>query len=44
MITPHSSGHSDDNRHGAIDLFCENLRAYLDGAPLRNVIDWERGY
>ena len=34
----------DENRHGAIDLFCENLRAYLDGAPLRNVIDWVRGY
>src|SRR5689334_957 len=44
LITPHVSGASDDERHGAIDLFCENLRAYLDGKPLRNVIDWERGY
>jgi phosphoglycerate dehydrogenase-like enzyme len=44
LITPHTSGHSDENRHGAIELFCENLRAYLAGAPLRNVIDWERGY
>ena len=44
LITPHISGASDQNRHGAIDLFCVNLRAYLDGAPLRNVIDWERGY
>jgi phosphoglycerate dehydrogenase-like enzyme len=44
LITPHTSGHSDQNRHGAIELFCENLRAYLDGKPLRNVIDWERGY
>lgn len=44
LITPHTSGASDDNRHGAIDLFCDNLRAYLDGRPLRNVIDWERGY
>jgi phosphoglycerate dehydrogenase-like enzyme len=44
LITPHTSGHSDENRHGAIDLFCENLRAYLAGVPLRNVIDWERGY
>ena len=26
-----------------LDLFCDNLRAYLDGRPLRNVIDWERG-
>jgi phosphoglycerate dehydrogenase-like enzyme len=44
LITPHISGASDQNRHGAIDLFCANLRAFLDGAPLRNVIDWERGY
>jgi glyoxylate/hydroxypyruvate reductase A len=44
LITPHVSGNSDDNRHGAIDVFCDNLRAWLDGAPLRNVIDWERGY
>ncbi len=44
LITPHVSGASDDDRHGAIDLFCDNLRAYCDGRPLRNVIDWERGY
>ena len=44
LITPHISGASDEDRHGAIDLFCDNLRAYLDGSPLRNVIDWERGY
>jgi glyoxylate/hydroxypyruvate reductase A len=44
MITPHISGASDQNRHGAIDLFCTNLRAYLDGKPLLNVIDWARGY
>ena len=44
LITPHISGASDQDRHGAIDVFCDNLRAYLDGRPLRNVIDWERGY
>ncbi len=44
LITPHISGHSDQDRHGAIDLFCDNLRAWLDGRPLRNVIDWDRGY
>jgi phosphoglycerate dehydrogenase-like enzyme len=44
LITPHVSGASDQSRHGAIEIFCENLRAYLDGAPLRNVIDWELGY
>jgi glyoxylate/hydroxypyruvate reductase len=44
LITPHVSGGSDEERHGGIDIFCENLRAYLDGRPLRNVIDWHRGY
>jgi len=44
LITPHISSASDQDRHGAINLFCDNLRAYIDGAPLRNVIDWERGY
>jgi glyoxylate/hydroxypyruvate reductase len=44
LVTPHVSGASDENRHGAIDLFCDNLRAYLDGRPLRNVVDWQRGY
>ena len=44
LITPHISGASDVNRHGGIGLFCENLRAYLQGLPLRNVIDWQRGY
>jgi len=44
LITPHVSGGSDVDRHGGIDLFCDNLRAYLAGKPLRNVIDWARGY
>jgi phosphoglycerate dehydrogenase-like enzyme len=44
LITPHVSGASDEDRHRAIDLFCENLRAYLDGKPLKNVVDWQRGY
>jgi glyoxylate/hydroxypyruvate reductase len=44
LVTPHTSGGSDEDRHGGIDLFCENLRAYLDDRPLRNVIDWQRGY
>jgi len=44
LITPNISSASYQDRHGAIDLVCDNLRAYLDGEPLRNVIDWERGY
>jgi phosphoglycerate dehydrogenase-like enzyme len=44
VITPHVSGASDDDRHGVIGIFCENLRAWLDGRPMRNVVDWARGY
>ncbi|HJM94008.1 MAG: D-2-hydroxyacid dehydrogenase [Alphaproteobacteria bacterium] len=44
LITPHVSGMSDQNRHGAVTLFCENLAAYIAGRPLMNVIDWDRGY
>jgi glyoxylate/hydroxypyruvate reductase len=44
ILTPHVSGHTDEDRHGGIRLFCDNLRAFLDGRPLVNVIDWQRGY
>ncbi|MGI9520266.1 MAG: D-2-hydroxyacid dehydrogenase [Hyphomicrobiaceae bacterium] len=45
LITPHVSGLSDDRLlHGAIDIFCENLRAFLSRNPMRNVVDWKRGY
>ena len=44
LITPHVSGGSDGYRSRSLDVFCENLRAYLDGRPLKNVIDWKRGY
>ena len=44
LITPHVSGGTDQPRHRGIDVFCENLRAFLDGRPLANAIDWKRGY
>lgn len=44
LITPHVSGNSDVGQHRGIELFCRNLRAYLDGRPLTNVIDWSVGY
>jgi phosphoglycerate dehydrogenase-like enzyme len=43
LITPHISAGSDADRHGGIGLFCENLRAWIEGWELRNVVDWERG-
>jgi glyoxylate/hydroxypyruvate reductase A len=44
LITPHVSAASDQSQHRGIDVFCENLRAFLDGRVLRNVVDWKRGY
>jgi D-2-hydroxyacid dehydrogenase (NADP+) len=44
LITPHVSSGTDQSQHRGVELFCENLRAYLDGRPLVNVIDWKRGY
>lgn len=44
LITPHVSGGTDVPLHQVVELFCQNLRAYLDGQPLMNVLDWNRGY
>jgi phosphoglycerate dehydrogenase-like enzyme len=44
LITPHVSGGTDLPQQRPVDLFCDNLRAYLAGHPLVNRIDWERGY
>ncbi|MEM7250320.1 MAG: D-2-hydroxyacid dehydrogenase [Pseudomonadota bacterium] len=44
IITPHTSGGTDVARHRAVDVFIENLRAYLNGRPMKNQIDWDVGY
>lgn len=44
LITPHISGGAEDRSTRPIELFCSNLRALLDGGPLDNLIDWDRGY
>jgi D-2-hydroxyacid dehydrogenase (NADP+) len=44
IITPHLAGETPVYNERAVDLFCENLRRYLAGEPLRNVVDPRRGY
>lgn len=44
ILTPHISGAMDDYIGTATDLFCDNLRRYLAGKRLRNVIDKKKGY
>ena len=44
LITPHSMSTASDENTRLVDLFCDNLRRYVDGQPLRNEIDKVRGY
>jgi phosphoglycerate dehydrogenase-like enzyme len=41
---PHTSGRSDVSHAFALDVFCDNLRRFINDEPLENVVDWERGY
>ncbi|MBP9718840.1 MAG: D-2-hydroxyacid dehydrogenase [Candidatus Levybacteria bacterium] len=44
LITPHSSGSTPEYMNRVIDIFCENLKAYLDKKQLPNLVDKKRGY
>jgi phosphoglycerate dehydrogenase-like enzyme len=44
LISPHSAAMAADQNARIVEIFCDNLRRYLDGRPLRNVYDPRRGY
>lgn len=44
LLCPHSASTSDRENGRLTELFCENLRRFLKGEPLRNVLDIERLY
>ena len=44
IISPHVSGFSPAYDERASDLLAENLRRYLAGEPLLNLVERERGY
>jgi len=44
IFSPHVAGDIEDYNARATELFCENLRRYLDGRKLLNVVDKKRGY
>jgi phosphoglycerate dehydrogenase-like enzyme len=44
LITPHSMSTAITENERLTDLFADNLRRYVNGEPLRNVIDKVRGY
>lgn len=44
LVTPHVSGSNPNYDRRVTDLFCDNLRRYLNGEQLRNLVIRERGY
>jgi phosphoglycerate dehydrogenase-like enzyme len=44
IFSPHIAGGMEDYNIQATELFCENLRRYLSGKNLLNVIDKKKGY
>jgi len=44
FLVPHDSHSSPYIGDRVVDIFCDNLRRYVDGEPLLHVCDPERGY
>lgn len=44
LVSPHSASTSDRENRRITDLFCDNLKRYLSGEPLLNVLDMEKMY
>jgi phosphoglycerate dehydrogenase-like enzyme len=44
ILSPHVSGFTPHYDERAMALFAENLRRYVSGEPLLNVVDVRRGY
>jgi phosphoglycerate dehydrogenase-like enzyme len=44
IVSPHISGGTEIYNRRAVEIFADNLRRYLAGDPLRNVVDPVRGY
>jgi D-3-phosphoglycerate dehydrogenase len=44
IITPHVGGQAATRIDDMTDLFCDNLRRYVEGRPLRNFVDKRLGF
>lgn len=44
VITPHVGAQAFDRLDRTTEFFCENLRRFLTGRPLRNLVDKQRGF
>jgi len=39
IISPHSASTADSENQKLTDIFCDNLRRYLKGEPMRNLLN-----
>jgi phosphoglycerate dehydrogenase-like enzyme len=44
LISPHVAGFTPRYDERAVALFAENLRRYVEGKPLLNLVDKAKGY
>ena len=44
IITPHSAGFTPHYMDRFTEIFCNNLRAFLEGKPLPSLVDRRKGY
>ena len=44
VLTPHSAGVTPDHFERGLAIFMENLKGYMAGQPLKNVVDKAAGY
>jgi len=44
ILSPHSASTVAQENARITEIFCDNLRRYLSGQPLRNVLDKEKLY
>jgi len=44
ILTPHVAGSSQHRPRLTVEFFCDNLRRYFRGEPLRNVVDKRKGF
>jgi glyoxylate/hydroxypyruvate reductase A len=44
LLSPHSGSNVNSENIELVKLFCDNLRRYIDGKPLRNVLDKNKLY
>jgi phosphoglycerate dehydrogenase-like enzyme len=43
-MTPHLGGNRPDYDHCAFEILLDNLKRFVAGQPLRNVVEKRRGY